>query len=257
MSGEAFVQRMLASTGAQLAHQLAVPTAGERQVVALQLGCQPLLVDRLPDVVEPRRVQHGEGLAPPQPEGLFEQGGRGLVVGRARLGDQAGKPVQVHRHRVDREDVAARPSRDLDIGGTCQGAPQPGQVAVQRPARPLREPTTPHAVEELTDWHDPVGVDRQQRQHAALPRMPEVDQGAVDTGLDVAEQAELHRHLDHRLDRTPPKSGPCPQGGLRRSAVPSDHLLGRLGTSQRVAFPTELIPVVIRGMPERVRWPVW
>jgi len=44
---------------------------GERQVVTVQLGPQPLTVQHLADGAQPGRVQRGEGLAPPHPQRLL------------------------------------------------------------------------------------------------------------------------------------------------------------------------------------------
>jgi len=194
LAGQALVQRVRGGTGGQLAEQGGMLAAVQGEVVAVQPGGVPLRVQRVADAVQPGCVQRGERLAAPQPERLLEQG-RGvlLVVGGVRPGDQVAEAVQVHRHRVDHEGVALRVPGEADPG-VGEDLPEPGQVAGQRRAGPLRQPLGPHALDELVGRHHPVRVDQQRGQHAPLPGVAEVDGATVDTGLDAAEQPELDRH---------------------------------------------------------------
>ena len=107
LAGQPLVQRVRRRLRGQLGEQLGMPAGAQRPVVAVELGGEPLGVEGVADLVRPRGVQGGERLPAPEAQGLIEDR-RALrrVVGRAGLGDEPAEPVQVHRHRVRRQDVA-------------------------------------------------------------------------------------------------------------------------------------------------------
>ena len=102
--------------------------------------------------------------------------------------------MQVDRHRIDRDEVAARAACHAGIPGGGEDLTQPGQVAAHRAAGALRKAIAPHAVQKDVDRHRTVGLDEQGDQHAPLPGMAEVDRATVDPHIDVAEESELDRH---------------------------------------------------------------
>jgi hypothetical protein len=127
----------------------------------------------------------GEGLAPPQSERLPQQGRRGLVIiGGAGLLKQPVEPVQIHRHRVDRQDVAGGSPSDIDVVGAGQGFAQSSQIGVERTAGALRSTLSPGPVHQLVDRHGAFGVDEQHGQHAPLPGVACIDEPVVYAGLD-------------------------------------------------------------------------
>jgi hypothetical protein len=108
--------------------------------------------------------------------------------------------VQVDGVRVGAELVAARVVGDGHRRVAPQGGAQPGQVAVQGAVGAVRPAVAPDPVDELLDGYDPVHVDEQRGEHAALPRRAEVDRVVTDRRLDRAEEPKLH------LARTPSRT---------------------------------------------------
>ena len=140
------------------------------------------------DVVHPRGVERGEGLATPQIECAVEQGYRvARVSGRPGLGRQVAETVQVDRQRVRRQHVAARPAGDHDVLGVRQQCPQPGQVARQRISSAVRRLVGPHPIDQLIHRDRSVHLDQQGGEHAPLTGMTDVEPPAVKSSLDVAE----------------------------------------------------------------------
>ncbi|OLT00919.1 hypothetical protein BJF90_06210 [Pseudonocardia sp. CNS-004] len=86
LPGQPLVEGMSAGLCGDLAEELGVPAGLEGRVVAVQRGGEPLGQERGAQVREPRHVGHREGVAPPQVEGLREEGGRirRTFRGRAR-----------------------------------------------------------------------------------------------------------------------------------------------------------------------------
>ncbi|TDV48672.1 nucleotide sugar dehydrogenase [Actinophytocola oryzae] len=68
-----FVQRVRRRAGRQLGEQREVLPLSEDEIVAVDRRGQPLRVQFRTDIVEPRDIQHGEGLSPPQRQSLGEQ----------------------------------------------------------------------------------------------------------------------------------------------------------------------------------------
>lgn len=178
-------------------------TEAEPDVGVVQFGSGPFLVHGIAEGVDPGRVQTGEGLAPPEAECPPEQGSGLLVLltlpGRPGLCREGVETVQIHCRRLDVEDIAAGPPDDscpLDSG---QRLPETGKVAVEGIASPLRRTVGPDAVGEPADRDHLVGLHQQYRQNATLPGMAQIDDPALDTRLDTAEQIELDRHRTPRV----------------------------------------------------------
>ncbi len=88
------------------------------------------------------------------------------------------EPVQVHRQRVGREQVAAGFAGDPHVVGDGQQLAQPGQVGRQRVASTVRGPVRRDG---------PVDVDQQGHENAPLPSMAGIEPVPVNPSLDVAE----------------------------------------------------------------------
>jgi hypothetical protein len=135
---------------------------------------------------------------PPQPERLPEQEpGLLVVVAGPGPGHELAKAVQIHRLRVNSQDVAAVQPSDAGPAGIRQDVPQAGEVGVQRGAGLPRKLVPPDPAGQPFGRHRLVGVDDQGGQHALLPGMPQGHQPSVNARLNRAEHAQFHRHGDH------------------------------------------------------------
>ncbi len=104
LPGQALVERVDAGRGGDLTEELGMPSRGEGRVVAVERGGEPLGLQPGAQIGEPRHVERGERIAPPQAKGPLEQRCRlRRPVGGPRAGDQVPEQVQVHRQRVRRE----------------------------------------------------------------------------------------------------------------------------------------------------------
>ena len=206
----------------QLVQQLAV--AGQPQ-----LGLDPVFqrdqprllqsaAERVPGLV---RRDPGQHRSPPQPEGLAQQGDLALVVGRgAGLKDQGAEPVRVDVHDLGPQQVAASLAGQVhpvlagagpDQGGTQLGRGYPDGMD-RGPGRCLR----PAELDQPADRHQPVGLERQHRQHQPLPAMAQVHRALPGDYLNRTQQTELHN--DPTLIQGPSAAG-LPQPGSGRCRV--------------------------------------
>ena len=122
LAGHPFVQRMRRSPGGQLARQPAVLAPAQQPVGAVQLHREPLPLQTGPQRVEPRGVQPGERLPPPQTQRLLKQRERLVLLGSGpALGHQMMKPVQVHRQRIDDQHIPPALADNVDLRDRAQG----------------------------------------------------------------------------------------------------------------------------------------
>ena len=188
LPGQAFVERMGVQCRGELHEQLCVSSCAERDVVAVQCDGKPLGLQGGADVVHPRGVERGEGLATPQIECAVEQGYRvERVSGRPGLGRQVAETVQVDRQRVRRQHVAARLAGDHDVLGVRQQCPKPGKIARKRISGAVRRLVRPYPIDQLIDRDRTVHVDQQGDKHAPLAGMADFEPPAVKSSLDIAE----------------------------------------------------------------------
>jgi hypothetical protein len=103
--------------------------------------------------------------------------------------------VQVDGALVGRQHVAARFPRDRHTGTGFQPASQPGKVARQRIAGPVRGLVGPYPIDQPIHRDRTVDVDQKGNQDATLAGMTDLETLPVETSLDIAEQPEFHRHL--------------------------------------------------------------
>ena len=196
---------MNVSAAGQRHYECGVPTEPQQYVGVVQFGREPLPVQGIAHRIDPDGVQGGEGIPPPHPERALEQDLRTLVLAaRPSLGDQLAEAEHVHRHRVDRERVAATLPGDGDAVDIRQDPPHARHVRVQRVVRPLRDTIPPDPVDHPLDRHRLIGVDEQRHQHAQLPGMAQGDRPTVDEHPDIAEHPQLHRHGHHPRYRNQP-----------------------------------------------------
>lgn len=121
-----------AAQRALFARAVAGVAMAQRGVDAIQSGRLPFGFQCRAHRGRPRGVQIGERRTAPPPQGLIEQCHRaGVVTRRARLGEQAAEPLQVHRCRVDGELVAAGAPLDSHVGLGRERGSQPREVAVE------------------------------------------------------------------------------------------------------------------------------
>ena len=189
-----------------------MPAAGHRQVVAIELGGEPLLVQVLARprpamVCRAARTHHRARSRAPSSRSSSAAALSSSVSG---LGHECWKRCRSTDAGSTVEDVPAGPSDDLDVLGRREEPPQPREVAVDRAAGALREPVAPDSVQQSVDRHGLVAVDQQRGQDATLPGMAKIDWFAVDGGLDVAQEAELDRHLRFHITRSQPTRAQIP-----------------------------------------------
>ena len=116
LAGHPFVERVRRGQPGHVGQHRGVVTEVEGEVDAIQFARVALRVEGLADPVQPRGLQRGEGLAPPQIERPGEHGsGLGAVLGGPGVADQAAEPVQVHRHGIHGEQVAAGLTDERDL----------------------------------------------------------------------------------------------------------------------------------------------
>ena len=104
--------------------------------------------------------------------------------------------MQVHRHRIDTQQIPARPPyENSDLFGRGERPPEPGHVVGQHAGGPLRKPVPPPTPTVHLPW-TPAGRPRSAGQpaHRPVQSMADLDGKTVDQGLDLAEHPELHRH---------------------------------------------------------------
>jgi hypothetical protein len=154
LARDPLVERVFVGAGRQLGDDVRVPAEAELDVVVVELGGDPLGVQRLAGAQRPRRVQAGERRPPPARERLPQQRRRCLVVAAACLPRESAEPVQVHRILVDDDGISARTPMDL---AREQGA-QPGQIALQCGDGPRRWVLTPYSGGELIGGDDPIRI---------------------------------------------------------------------------------------------------
>nr|WP_241265915.1 hypothetical protein [Streptomyces boncukensis] len=183
------VQRMLGGPRRERGQQLRVPAQPQPYVRQVQLRRVPLRGQGLAHPVDPGGVEARARLAaPPQVQGLADQGGGALVVRGAGAGQEVAEAVQVHRLRRCGQHIAAVPA-DERRGAARRGedGAQPREVRVQGAPRPLRRPLAPHPLDQLVERDQPARVHQQRRQDGTLPRMPDRDRSAAgDAHLDIA-----------------------------------------------------------------------
>ena len=117
----------------------------------------------------------------------------GSVAARA-LAVSCAERVQVDRKRISGQHIAAGLPRDFHALFRDH-LPKPGYIAGKRVSGTVRQFIGPDPVDQLVGRHRAVHIDQQRDQNTALAGGPDVECLPVGTGLDIAEQPELHCHL--------------------------------------------------------------
>ena len=201
LAGHPFIEGVLGRPGRELGQQRGVLAAAQPDVGEVEAARAPLQGEGRPQRVDPGGIEPGEGLSPPQAEGLGQRGGRPVVVaGRARRAcpaDQVAETVQVDRVRADDGLVPGGLPGDGDVAGDAGRPPQQRYVGLQRAGRVGGQPVAaPDALDQLAGRDHPVRVGQQRSEYVPPPGVADVDHPLAGADLDVTEEPEFHRHHD-------------------------------------------------------------